>query len=248
MTFVALRPVTIAAMALLFAGVVLTPAATAQSQPPRANELLQASISAMKQSLHQVHTVGYDSIVQGNKVYPLRMTADCIMRPQVLRGYFRVWGTQPAVRNRTRARAYNKQFILFLSRTRSGRPHGTSWVRDALKSNTWRRTSSAGNVEAFQFITLCVAFPLVIDVLGTILPKSLTSLGATHTAGYTTWHLRNARLSGTGRPTRTLYNDFYIDQVTHYLVRTRVNLDDGRSYQVRTFSKFNAPLTIVAPR
>jgi hypothetical protein len=248
MTFAVLRPVATAAVVLLIAGMVLTPAATAQSQPPRAGEMLQASLSAMKQSLHQVHTVGYDSIVQSNKVYRLRMTADCIMQPQVLRSHFRVWGTQPAALNRTRAQAYNKQFIYFLSRTRSGLPQGTTWVRDALKSNKWRRTNPAGNVEAFQFISLCVASPLVIDLLQTIHPQSLTSLGSTHTAGYATWHLREARLAGTRRASRTIYNDLYIDRVTHYLVRMRVNLDDGRSYQVRTYSKFNVPLTIGPPR
>jgi hypothetical protein len=248
MSVAVLRPVSTAALTLLVGGMMLTPVASATtSQPPQAGHLLQASASAMKTSLHQVHAVGFDSVLTSNGVYRLRMSADCIMQSQALRGHFHVWGTRVAPRTSMRPEAYDKQFILFLSRSRSGLPQSASWERDALKNNAWRRNDSVGAAEAFQYIGLCVASPLFIDVLQSIPPKGLTNLGSTHTAGFTTWRLRSARSSGTGRASKTLYNDLYIDQATHYLVRMRLNNDDDRSYELRTFSKFNRPVTIQPP-
>ena len=247
MTVAALRPISTAALTLLTSAMMLTPVVSATSRPPDAGRLLQASARAMKASLHQAHAVGYDSVSRSNRVYRLRMSADCVTQPQALRGHFHVWGTRITPRNGMHPEAYDKQFILFLSRSRSGQPQGTSWERDALQNNVWRRNDAVGNVEAFQYIGLCVASPLFIDVLQSILPKSLINLGATRTAGFTTWHLRSARSSGSGRASKTLYNDLYLDQATHYLVRMRLNNDDGRSYQLRTFSKFNQPVTIRPP-
>ncbi len=116
-----------------------------------------------------------------------------------------------------------------------------------MKSNPWHRNSAAGTIEAFQCIDLCVASPTWIGVLQTVLPKSFTNLGSTHIAGYSTWHLRSARSSGTGHTSHTVFNDFYLGRATHYLVRVRLNTEDARSYQVRTFSIFNVALTIGPP-
>ena len=199
-----LRPMCVVALTLLVGTVMLIPVTTAQSRSPRADELLRESLRAMKHSLHQVHTVGYNSVAVGNRIYPLHMTADCIMQPHSLRGHFRVWGTRVAQQVGARPEAYDKQFILFLSSPASDLPQGKSWERNDLKGHQWRRSDVAGNIEAFQFIDLCV--PLWIDVLQTILPKSLTNLGLTHTDGHTTWHLRSTRSSGTGRASKPIFS------------------------------------------
>lgn len=245
MNIAVVRGIGTSLIAALIGGSMVAPVVSATSTSSRATDLLRGSATAMTRPLHQVHVTGYDMRAHGQKLYRLRVEGDCIMQPQTLRSSFQVWGTR-ALAGSSPA-AYDTHDIVYYSTPPSGQPYSATWERDALKANRWHRNDSLENSEAAQIISLCIASPLFINLLMTIPPTSMTRIDSTNTAGFKPWHFRSAQRTGKGRASKTLYTDFYIDQTTHYLVRIRGENDDDRSYQVRTYSRFNIPVRIQAP-
>ncbi|GAC1461924.1 MAG: hypothetical protein NVS2B16_13280 [Chloroflexota bacterium] len=233
-------------LAMLIKGVGLTSIAAAQGLSLSGDQL-QQSLAVMKASLHQVHTVGFDSISQGGRAMRLRVTGDCLMKATSVRSHYRQWGTrftQTLHRGMVPER-YDREFVITVS---GARRSSATWERDALKGNAWHRAGS--NDDALTSLSLCPASDFFSRALQMTVVGRIQNRGELRVAGHVAWHLESVARQASGQTSSMRRTDLYVDRSTHFLVRMSSEIKIGRSYRYlfrRTFSKFNVPLTIQSP-